>query len=131
MAANSFSKQLSEMLFNTAQRPGKYLLSALQYRLDKEFQKIYFEQMMFQGAFLAKCAEGKGMEKYEKIVEDINSMSLEEHKIVVNGEYTEQTYKMLLAMHKVSRNIPVIYDPRHYSMSTALLDPNMFPIHTT
>ncbi|OMJ80535.1 hypothetical protein SteCoe_19176 [Stentor coeruleus] len=118
------------MLFNTGQRPGKYLLSVLQNRLDKELQNLYFEQMMFQGAFLAKCAEWKGIEKYKEIAEDTNNMSIEEHKIFVNGEYTEQTYKILLAMHKISRNIPVIYDPRNYSTSTSLLDPNMFPIHT-
>lgn len=129
MASNSFTKTLAEMVFSTAKRPGRYLASFLQTKLDKEFQKIYFEQMMFQGAFLAKC---KGpLVDYEAISKVCNDMSLEEHRIFVNGEYIEQTYKILLALHEISRNIQVIYDPTKYSTSTAIFDPNSFPIHTS
>ena len=133
MAANSFSRELGEMLFSAAKRPGKYLISALQYRIEKEFQKLYFEQMMYQGAFLAKSFTNYAKEgfQYEKVAEECNQMSLQEHRVFVNGEYTEQTYKILRSLHKISRNIPVIYDPHSYSTSKDILDPNMFPIQTS
>jgi hypothetical protein len=133
MAANSFGRELGEMLFSAAKRPGKYLFAALQNRIDKEFQKMYFEQMMYQGAFLAKCSSRYNSPgfRYEDVSKDCKETSLQEHKIIVDGEYTEQTYKILLALHRISRNISVIYDPRQHSPSTAILDPNMFPIQTS
>ena len=133
MAANSFTKQLGDMIFSKVKRPGKYLLAALQYKLDKEFQKLYFEQMMYQGAFLSMCYKGHydNNLNYEEIAKECDKMSIEEHRIWVNGEYIEQSFKMLKEMHKITRNIPVIYDPTSYSTSKALFDPNMFPIHTS
>jgi hypothetical protein len=131
MAANSFSNLLGQMIFSKAKRPGKYLLDALQYLLDKEFQRIYFEQMMYQGAFLSKCFKNKDSLDLDAIGKECNNMSIQEHKILVDGEYIEQTFKILLSLHKISRGIPIIYDPSRYIASKAVLDPNMFPIHTS
>ena len=83
MAANSFTKQLGDMIFSKVKRPGKYLLAALQYKLDKEFQKLYFEQMMYQGAFLSMCYKGHydNNLNYEEIAKECDKMSIEEHRI--------------------------------------------------
>ena len=58
-------------------------------------------------------------------------MTIEQHKMQVNEEYIEQTFKILLSLHKVSRKINVVYDPTFYTTSTSLLDPNMFPLHSS
>lgn len=131
MAANAFGRDLAEMVFSAAKRPGQYLLSFLKNKAEKEFQKIYLEQMMYQGTFLSKiCKFPELPENFEQIKKECENMSIHEQKIFVNCEYTEQTYKILHAMHKISRNIPVIYDPKQYSHEKYLLDPNMFPLQT-
>ena len=133
MAANVFIKTLGEMIFSSAKRPGRYLSGVFQSRLDKEFRKMYQEQMMYFGAYLAHCYKSSASPPldYEKISKFCNDMSLEEHKILVNGEYIEQTYKILHALHKISRNMSVLYDPSTLTTSTAILDPNSFPLHTS
>lgn len=128
MAANTFGRELAEMVFFAAKRPGRYLLSVLKQKTEREFQKIYLEQMLHQGAFLSKLR--KSSEDLEKIKQECESMSIQEQKILVNCEFTEQTYKILHAMHQISRNIPVIYNPKQYTNSKDLLDPNMFPLQT-
>ena len=134
MAANIFTKNLSDMIFSSSKRPGKYLIAILQHKLDKEFQNLYFEQMMFQGSFLANCykwSQDKKELDYAKINEICNNHCLEEHKIQVNGEYIEQTYKILSNLYKISRQTSVVYDPTFYSSSKEILDSNMFPIQSS
>ena len=131
MAANSFGRQLAEMIFSSSRRPGKYLLSYMRQKLDKEFENIYLEQMLYQGCFLSKVSKFEASSApLDTIKSELSSISLEESKIMLNSEYLEQTFKILHSMHKLTRTVPVIFDPRRYSTSTDILDPNMFPIHT-
>lgn len=131
MAANTFGRDLAEVVFSAAKRPGKYLLAFLKNKAEKEFQKIYLEQMMYQGTFLSKvCKFPELPSNLDQIKKECDEMSMHEQKIFVNCEYTEQTYKILNAMHKISRNIPIIYDPKLVSTEKYLLDPNMFPLQT-
>lgn len=131
MAANSFGRQLAEMIFSSSRRPGKYLLSYMKHKLDKEFEHIYQEQMLYQGCFLSKVSKfDPDSAPLEQIKSELSSISIEESKIMLNSEYLEKTFKILHSMHKLTRTIPIIFDPRRYSSSTEILDPNMFPIHT-
>jgi hypothetical protein len=130
MAANSFGRELAEIVFSAARRPGKYLLSFMKQKIEKEFESIYLEQMLYQGAFLSQVSKSVESVSFEKIKEEIENISIEESRVMVNSEYLEKTFKILNSMHRISRNIPVIYDPRRYSSSRELLDPNMFPIQS-
>lgn len=59
---------------------------------------------------------------------EVNELSLEEHKVVVKGEFLEQLYFQLAGLHKVARNVEVVYPKALYQRSTKgdLLDPDAF-----
>lgn len=59
---------------------------------------------------------------------EVNEQSLEEHKVVVKGEFLEQLYYQLAGLHKVARNVEVVYPKALYQRSTKgdLLNPDAF-----
>jgi hypothetical protein len=59
-------------------------------------------------------------------------MSIEEHKVVLKAEYTEQTFFLLSNLHKIARNLEIAFDKNLYTRtySNSLVDPNYFPIIT-
>lgn len=132
MAVNSFSSQLGNLLFSVAKRPGAHLMEILQKSIEKEYQRIYHEQMVYQAAFLAKVRRQHMTtgEDLDAAYKEINDMSIEEHKILAKGEYLEQIYNILGALHNIARNIEVVYDKKQFKNShkTSILDPNNFPI---
>mmetsp|Transcript_9820 Transcript_9820/g.14643 ORF Transcript_9820/g.14643 Transcript_9820/m.14643 type:complete len:437 (-) Transcript_9820:29-1339(-) len=131
MAANSLSTQLGNLVFSAAKRPGVHLISMLQKSIEKEYRRIYFEQIQYQGAFLGR-ARHLTPEEYPQLYTTLNDMSLEEHKVIVKGEYLEQTFYILLALHSIARNAQIVFDQNTYkpTSETALLDPNFFPVFT-
>ncbi|CAG9326858.1 unnamed protein product [Blepharisma stoltei] len=132
MAVNSFSAQLGDLLFSVAKRPGIHLMAFIQKSIENEYKRIYYEQMIYQAAFLAKVRRQHlaGAVNFDTAYEEANEMSIEEHKIYAKGEYLEQIYNILGTLHNIARNIEVVYDKKQYENSgkTSLLDPNSFPI---
>lgn len=147
MAANKFiSSLMSQYILKRGKAPDNHLISLLRKGLDTEWKRIYNEQRFYQAAYLMTlrkhlealvgdypAAEGEERvmkQVYEyQISSEVNEQTLEEHKIIVKGEFLEQLYYQFAGLHKVARNVEVIYPKSLYQRSTKgdLLDPNAFP----
>lgn len=64
-----------------------------------------------------------------QIYNDVNDLYIDEHMIMAQADLLEQMYSMLHEVNMAARNEELVYVKQNEeSASTALLDPDSFPI---